>query len=422
MFNFLKKLFKSGPEQEDVSIEELEKWFKGKTEPIYSNLNGQLKEQINSIPGIIETIKQDITELEKADIKDEEKIEPKVKQVVLGNRKNYIRILTQFIDSIDIPEEINTKTGYDFNSELNKRLDELGKNTQKTYYTVQHLFPKQVETIAKSIKELSKIVKAIKTVIEKNNVTKIEESKANIQNLIKSINKKERLKKDLIEAKGHLIKSQKLKQEAETKLTNLKNSEDYESFNKLKQEHDESDNKIQNIRNKAVDLFSSLTPGLKKFQRIALENEYLIGRYIENAAKALLDDRNLEIIAVLQRMKSSILSNSIDLRDKKREKTLEKIDQITKEKLKEILSDYDRLKGREGVLDDKLKANKIMPLIEEAEYKLEHHTQMVEKIKKDILKSEEDIEKINIDEIEKEVKDKIKEAVNIEVKLNSSAP
>ena len=422
MFNFLKKLFKLEPEQEDISIEQLEQWFKDKVESVYSNLDGQLKEKINSIPSIIETIKQHITELENAGIKDEEKIEPKVKQVVLGNRKNYIRILNQFIDSIEMPEEINAKTSSVFCSEIHNKLDELGKSTQKTYYTAQHLFPDQVERIAKDIKDIGKAVKAIKTVIEKNNITKIEDGKAAIQNLIKSIDRKERLKKDLSEAKEHLDKSQKLKQESETKLVNLRSSKEFDGFNKLKQEHDEIDNKLHNLKNQIIDLFSSLIPGLKKYQRVALENEDLIGKYIENPAKALLEDRNLEIIDVLQKMKNSILSNSIDLRDKKREKALEKIEQITKEKLKEILSDYDRLKGRESALDDKLKASKIMPLIEEAEYKLEHHTQMVEKIRKDIEKMEEDINKINIDEIEKEVQDKIKEAINVEIKLLSSNP
>ncbi|MBW2981465.1 hypothetical protein KY343_01165 [Candidatus Woesearchaeota archaeon] len=420
MFNFLKKLFKT--QEEDVSLERLEQWFREKTDPIYSNLNEQLKEQINSIPGIIEAIKQDISELEKADIKDEEKIEPKIKQVVLGHRKNYIRLINQFIDSVEIPDEINAKISVEFNSEMNNKLDELGKNTQKTFYAVQHLFANNVEKVANNIKDISKINQTIKTNIEKNNIAKIEETKAKIKGLIQSVNRKERLKQNLIDAKERLNKSQKLKQEAETKLINLKNSDEYVSFNELKQEHDEIKSRIHNIKNQIKELFSSLIPGLKKFQRITLENDVLIGKYVDNPDKTLLEDRNLEIISILQGMKKSILSNSIDLRDKKREKALEKIDQTTKEQLRQIFSDYDKLKGKERTNYDKLKSSRIMPLIDEAQYKLEHHTQMVEKIKKDIIKTEEDVENINIDEEGKEVKNKIKETTNIEAKLLFSNP
>jgi len=419
MFNFLKKLFKA--KEEDVEIEKLEQWFKDKVEPIYSNLNEQLKEQISSIPYIIKAIKQDAAELENASIKDEEKVEPKVKQIVLGNRKNYIRILNQFADSIELPDAINAKTSLMLCSDINKDLDELSKNTQKTYYTVQHLFADNVEKIAKDIKDLAQISKAVKAIIEKNNVAKIEEIKADIQNLIKSINKKHRLEQEFIESKKRLEKSKKLRQEAETKIINLRNSSEYAEFNRLKEEHNEIKQKIHNAKNNIIELFSSLTPALKKYQRIALENEELIGRYAENPT-ALLEDRNLDIIPILQKMKSSILADAIDLRDKKKERALEKIGQITIEQLKLILSGYDKLKGREGILNDKLKAAKITPLIEEAQYKLEHHTEMVEKIKKDIIKSEEDIKNIDIEDMKKNVKEKIKRIINIEVKLLSSNP
>jgi hypothetical protein len=422
MFNFLKKLFRLKPEEESVALEKLEQWFNDKAEPIYSKLNEQLKEQINNIPEIIDAIKRDITELEKAGIKDEEKIEPKVKQVVLGNRINYIRLLGQFVGRIEIPSEINAENSIEFSSGLNKKLDELSKNTQKTYYTVQHLFPDEVERIAKDIKNLNDAVKGIKAAIEKSNISAIKEGKADIQKLIKSINRKERLKKELIELKGRLNKSQKLKQESETKIINLRNSKEYGSFNKLKQEKDYINSQISNARNHIKELFSSLMPGLKKYQRVTLKDDKPVGEYAANPVKALLGDADLKIIEILQNMKKSILSNAIDLRDKKRKRTLEKTEQITKEELQNILSEYDRLKHDEKEIDDKLKADKIMPLIEEAEYKLEHHTQMVQKIKKDMAKTEEDAENIKVKEIEKEVQDKIKEAINVEIKLLFSNP
>jgi DNA repair exonuclease SbcCD ATPase subunit len=417
MFNFLKKLFKLEPEQEDVTIEQIKQWFQDKTEPIYSKLNEQLKDNFNRIPEQISVIKENITNLENAEIKDEKKIDPKVKQVVLGNRKNYIRLVNQFISNINIPSEINPKTSLLFCSETTRKLDELSKNSQKTYYTAQHLFADQVEKIAKSIKELDNTTKAIKTIIEKNKIADIEKSKAKIKDLIESIEKKNKLIKDLEEAKEHLNKSQKLKQESETKIIEFKKSKEFDNYNRFKQEKEDINNQLHNLKNQIIDLFSSLMPALKKYQRVALEDDKLVGEYAENSVKSLLEDKELKIIKLLQNLKKSILSDSIDLRDKKREKALEKIENITENKLKDILANHENLNQKENEIDEKISQNKVMPLLKEYEYKLEHHTQMIEKNKNNMAKIEKDIENINIDSIKQEIQDKIKESMNIELDI-----
>jgi len=174
MFNFLKNLLKIEPKKEDIPTEKLNQWFNQKTEPFYSKLNTQLIDVFGSVPEQINEIKTNITNLENASIKDEEKIEPKVKQVVLGNRVNYIRVLSQFIDEVEIPQKIDYETSNNFCSKITEKLDELSKNTGKSFYTVQHLFPNQVEALAKNISNISKSAKSIKAVIEKNKIQKIE--------------------------------------------------------------------------------------------------------------------------------------------------------------------------------------------------------------------------------------------------------
>ncbi|MBW2965785.1 hypothetical protein KY342_01625 [Candidatus Woesearchaeota archaeon] len=424
MFNFLKNLLKIEPKKEDISTEQLKQWFLNKTEPLYSKFNIQLKDVFSSIPEQINSIKSNITNLENANIKDEEKIEPKVKQVVLGNRINYIRVLSQFIDKVEIPQNFNYETSNNFCSQITEKLDELSKNTGKSFYTVQHLFPDQVEAIAKNISSLSKSVKSIKSVAEKNKIQKIEEIKIHIQILIKSIEKKERLKQELEQIKTRLENSKKMKQEDETKIEHLKNSKEYNEFNRLKQQKDDINIKTRSIENQIIELFSQLTPALKKFQRVTLEYDRLVKEYAENPVKALLQDQDLKIITLLQNMKKSILSNSIDIRDKKREKTLERIQQITQEQLKNIVEEHKNLKQTKEGLNNKLKTNRTMSLLEELQYKHEHHLNMIEKLRKDISDTEDKIENINIEHIKEELQNKIKESINTEldIKLPSSNP
>ena len=417
MFNFLKNLLKIEPKKEDIPTEKLNQWFNQKTEPFYSKLNTQLIDVFGSVPEQINEIKTNITNLENASIKDEEKIEPKVKQVVLGNRVNYIRVLSQFIDEVEIPQKIDYETSNNFCSKITEKLDELSKNTGKSFYTVQHLFPNQVEALAKNISNISKSAKSIKAVIEKNKIQKIEEIKIHIQILIKSIEKKENLKQELEQIKKRMENSKKMKQENENKIEQLKESKECSEFNRLKQQRDDINIKIHSIENQIIDLFSQLIPALKKFQRITLKDDALIADYTENPVKTLLEDPNFKIIELLQNMKKSILSNSIDIRDKKREKTLEKIDQIKHEELKNILSKHNQLKQAKDGLNNKLKSNRTMPLIEEMQYKHEHHINMIEKLKKDIQETEDKIKNININNIKEQLQDKIKESINFELDI-----
>ena len=87
----------------------------------------------------------------------------------------------------------------------------------------------------------------------------------------------------------------------------------------------------------------------------------------------------LNIIELLQNMKKSILSGSVELRDPKKKKTLEVIDEITFEKLSRIVSEYDSLADKKEEIAKRIGENPTKSRIKELEYKLEH---IVFKIKK----------------------------------------
>ena len=104
MFKFLKNIFKEKQIKKEVKLEQLEDWCKEKSKAVLDELNQNIKEKLENIKTNISGLKENINNLEKAEIKDAEKIEPRVKNVVISHRKNYLKVLNQFIRKVDIPE------------------------------------------------------------------------------------------------------------------------------------------------------------------------------------------------------------------------------------------------------------------------------------------------------------------------------
>ena len=418
MFKFLKGLFKQELEKYEVNINELSIWFESKTESAFEDIKIGIKEGFNEIKETLANFKEHISMLENAEIQDANKIQDKIKQVVLGHRTSYTRVLSHFVDSIEIPEEIDYKEGNRIISEIEENLDNIGKNTTKSYYAVQHLFHSELEKITKDLKQLDSLVKQIKEKIQKSKVIEIDEIKQKITELIDAIEKKKDIGKQLKDKGGALLNLENSKQKFEDDIKGLRKGNDFLTLESLKKELEETEDLIKQKESEIVQLFSPLESGLRKFKRITLENEELVGEYADSAVKALLKDKALKIIGLLGNMKKNILSGGIDLRDRKRERTLESIDAIFPQKLKGVVSEHNSLLGQRENIKKQLSANPAKSSIKEIEYKLEHILFKTNKLKEEVVLIEKKYNQINIGALRKELEKKIKEAVNAEVIIN----
>ena len=196
MFKKLLDMFRSKEELE-LTIVELEQWLDNKNSKIQKDLEPICKDLLNELKNYLVDLNQRLENLEKAEIKDKDKIQQKVVSIVLGNRRSFINQSSFFVSRIKPPNYENVNQIIDYSVHLKSEMDNFAKITHKSFYTSQHLFYKQVEEIKKTIQKISKLNNNFNKKIQENKVNYLKELDENLDWMKKSINDKLLLLKDL---------------------------------------------------------------------------------------------------------------------------------------------------------------------------------------------------------------------------------
>lgn len=416
MFNFLKNMFKKKIECMDIRSEELDSWYNNNimSKIDYRRLFGdrlsELKETLNEIKTNADT-------LDDAEIKDSEKIESKVRSVVSGHKSNYTRLLKQLVNNIDIPESVDHNNIIDFCSDTAEQLNDFGKKTTKSYYATQHLFSDQLKPIVNDIKKIDQIISSIKNDIDKMNIELIEKTKHKIKEIKINMNKIEIFEKDIKKEKEKLDRLNESKKEMQESINKMLESEDYKRLNQDNEELNIIEEKVTKNKNNVLELFSPIESALKKFKRITLEDENIVEQYYADAFEALLDDKLMKILNLLDNMKKNILSDSIELRDMKRKKALETIDNITKDRLNGFLEKYNALIKQKENIQKRIKNNDSDSILKDLRYKLEHFSSMINNSKEKIEQTEKKKSELDIEKIRSDIIYNVKKISGIELKI-----
>src|SRR3989344_8693274 len=167
MLKFLNLFKRKEKEVMTVTSDELEKWFAAKLEERVLEMDGAVQALYETIDQLRNLLRRQHDQLRSAVIKDEDKIEPRVKSIVLGHRENYCRELSLFLNNIEIPMETHLDHGIALNNDMKAALDSFAQQTHKSFQATQHLFHKEVEEIAATLKELSSATRSFEELLEK---------------------------------------------------------------------------------------------------------------------------------------------------------------------------------------------------------------------------------------------------------------
>lgn len=416
MFEFLKKLFSKEIEKASVNLKDLDKWFEDKTKHYNSELAAYIKQKVSEIELIKKEVENANKELEEAVPQDEEKIMPKVRNVVEGARKNYMRQITQLMKEIRVEKE-DVDYISQFCKTIQQKFDLFAQATTKSFYTTQHLFHKQVEVLAQHIKNLDKTIGELNESIKKSKSAKAKQIKTKISQLNKntellagwkdSVSKFEEQKQELINQENKI----------QQQIQELKESKEYKEY-----EQDLEQLKIlrDSLKKKSDEIFELIAPletALKKYERITLDNQKVVKRYVENLVQAFIEDKSMMLLELLGKLKSSIEKGSLDLKDKKKEKTIKIIDSIEKEQLEKMQKDY--LQTQQKIEETKDRIDKSdVKIREEGLLKKKQKTKdEIANIERETNETKEMIAKIDLEKGKKEIIDKIRDLIDVEVNL-----
>lgn len=418
MLNFLKQIFQKEEilEIEEVKIDDLIDWLDNKV----SNLDfkEEIVEFFNKVKDKKWILDEKINTLENAEIneKEKDKVDEKVKSIVLGHKDNYIKEMKRFLENLEIPEETDLWRLIKFNDILNNSLDELSKKTAKSYQAAQHLFFKQVEEVFKAVGEVNLLVKNFDKKLEKKGLKKIKDMQEKIRFLQEEKRKKERLEDDLKWKETKLNRCSESKEKQEEEIVELRNCEEYQELMVLKGE-EEKINDLTKEKNDEIHLFfSKLGRALRKYEKITLEVK-VVREYLEDAVKAFFNDKELKIVNVLEGLRKSIEKGEVELDEKQKENAFELIEKAKKGYLKELSVGGEEIQKKVSEIKTRLRAYTADKLIEEAEYKSEHFEEQIVLMEREIDELKVRFQSLGGEKLEEDLKGLAKDVLKVEVRL-----
>ena len=156
---------------------------------------------------------------------------------------------------------------------------------------------------------------------------------------------------------------------------------------------------------------------LKKYSKIAFENEKLIGNYLNDPIKALTKDHSLEIIKILENLRKIIEENKLELDQKKNERALSKIKGLDKGYFLGLQGRYKDIEERLGRINSGTENNDAKRQLDDYNKELDSIKDKIESIKNNISMDNYELEKIDIDKLKKNLQEEIRNALNEKVIL-----
>ncbi len=420
MFKFLKKLFSEVEEdeggKEEIKIEELERWFRGKSDRMFSELDVRVAGIRGKVKKEIIKTKDNLAILSAAKLQNP-KISVKENQFMEGNRRAYILAVNNFLRAIDL-EKRDYSGLLEFCNDFDVRLQKFGKSTIRPYHILQEFYAHESRNIAINIKNLDGPIKELRGAIENAAIDKINEIRGGIidlNNKIKQKNEFEERLKDRKEVKEGLVKN---KENIEKEIERLIKSKEYEQLNGLKVNKEAVLASIREHNAKVLHAFSVMERPLRKLERMVLQDSELLGKYIEDPVKALVNDNELKIYGLLRKLEKNINNLTLELKDKKREKVLETVKGLTEEFLREFVNKHNELNNKLEELGNSIEENEAFKKENKLNFELSNVQDNLEKVSSEILGNEQELSKIDVEGMKSRLSDKINRLLKIEIKIS----
>ncbi|MBU0628169.1 MAG: hypothetical protein KKC75_03195 [Nanoarchaeota archaeon] len=419
MFKFIKSLFsadKEEVEREEIKLGELSRWFESHANRISSELDLKIGEIKQDIKEEITKTKDNLAVLSTANLHNP-KITVREVQFMEGNRKAYILGVNSFLRLIELDNKNHTQL-LDFCYEFNTRLELFGKSTLRSYHVLQEFFAHESRDIAINIKNLDAKVKEINSAIDNANIAKLNEVKENILNLNNKVKQRNEFEILLTSKEKHKESLLSKKHEIEKEVNELRKSQDHKHLQELKAHKEALLASAREHNSKIIHAFSVIERPMKKLARVVLEDGEILERYMQDPVEALVSDKHLKIKGLLGRLENHLNDYTLELKDKKREKVLETLKELTDETLKEFLSKHNELGEKLDKMESEISENETRKKEARLNEELDKANESLIVADKEIEDNKKEIDSINISEIKKNLEKEINGLLKADVVIS----
>jgi len=406
MLDFIKNLFKKeGEEAQQVRFEELQPWFEEKANQYYSESNSKISEAGAGIKDIMQKLAKDIENLNSAELHNPN-ISIREKQFMEGNREAYIRRTKLLIEGIYPPE--NVKDVDKFYSNLEGQMNEFKKSALRPYQILQNFFSNETGIIHHNLRRIEDIAKDINEIAKEERILKIESARKKIDESYKLIERKKAIESEIAEKEGQLKEIGIELKEDDKKIKELHKSKEYSAYSKKSEELKKIKEKIRLKESDLVSKFSALEKAMKKFSKVTVDDVEIIESYLENPVSALISDSELKIMHILDKLENCIVKECIELKDKKKEKSLKMITKLNGDFFDKFLSEYNEMTYKKDGMFKAINDSNVRKVVYDVENNMTNKKDKLGRIENEISGLNLEVSKIDIGQIKKELSEEIK--------------
>ncbi|MBT5740311.1 hypothetical protein HOI26_04385 [Candidatus Woesearchaeota archaeon] len=391
IFDFLKK---KKVESEQLKFNEVASWLEkefSKEMEIFNQNISSLKEKIIEEKNKTEQHLQKLA----VEVLKNEKIPERAKQMMEGNRTTYLQKVRGLLSQINPPE--NYPEYEQFFVTIENDFERFSEVTLRNYQILREFFSNDISAIARNLKKFNELLKEMKQIVIKTNINGIILLQNSVRELIVQRQRKEENKIKVLELKETVSKNEIGVQKIQKKIVGLKNGEIYSKHLNSIKEKEKLELQRRNLTNSVFQSFSVISAGLKKYERVTLDGS-VVKAYNSNPISALLEDKELQIITVLAKMKGAL--NKLDLKEKKHVKVEQGINVFTKEYLQDFLVKYGRFSNQLNEVENVINSASIVTELVSLEDDLRKEQMILQNIQEKVslleaIKEDDSIEELS---------------------------
>jgi len=401
----------------EVAIQDIESWIHSQSSKIFDDAKIQGNLVMKNLETSASDVKSAADEFLKAEINTGELDQPLI-PTIRNSRNSIANKIINIISKLEFPEAKNFNDLTNNTRQISQSLAQIDQ-TLKTHGRVLFtILNKEIRPLLTGLKKMQQEAAQLSKIIEKNS------DKANeVEQILTIATRLLTLNSELLDDLSFMKKAKKgsadfVKNEDEIikQLDEAKHSEEYQDSQRIKEEAQELSLKLSNLEAEFDTLFSKLRKPLEKYGYVVnlkKEENNLIQTYLESPSKGLLNDKNIIIATMLERLKDFINREKISIKNP--EKALNRIDDIQpvlkskRDMMKKISEDYEsilssqsksaitRVNSIQQILDEKkgvIADQKIF--IEKTEINIHEINKHIEDLRSKLEESASDIFKVQL--------------------------
>ncbi len=314
-----------------VAFRDLGDWVSERTRAELGGFFESAAQIFAEIEGSKEELIRDIKSLKVAEPPE---LPSRVLKVGFAARDSMIKQINVMIDRIGTPA-MDYPDIMEFCRSIDTALDATIEKSAKSHHRAKYLFPKEVGAVFTDLRSIKISLAKLRDLLDREGA-KIR----GFDEITETIQRIDDIKRDVVSGNSKIkkngSKTDEIKREISdctTKLEQLSQSKEWSSFVELEDRLNEREMEANNIESNVTELFIPLNKALNRMKKQSESGRYTLSKKqkelldvcLENPISADVADVNDFLIEMLQIVESGALG----LKDKKRDKIVDQIDQIT---------------------------------------------------------------------------------------------